>query len=91
MNLNSANKSLPDDYMYLYDYEKNFDNTKVYGDFGNRLNAYQNFLLRHKNDYHDLSGKDIDNLAKLLNGQEIYNQNIPSKFSYEQEFKAINE
>ena len=83
-------KTLPDDYMYLYNYEKNFDINKVYGDFSSRLDAYNNFLLRNKNNFHNLDGNDIDNLTKLLNSQKINESDIPNNFSYEQEFKAVN-
>ena len=63
-------KSLPDDYMFLYDYEKNFDINKVYGDFSNRLDAYQNLLIRNKNDFHNLDEIDVDNLTKVLSGMK---------------------
>lgn len=87
----TAAKSLPDDYMYLYDYEKNFDDNRVYGDFANRLEAYKNYLQRHRNDFHNLASEDVENLTKILNGQMINENNIPNNFSYEQEFKAINQ
>lgn len=83
-------KSLPDDYMYLYGYEKNFDNSKVYGDFSSRLEAYHNFLLQNKNNFHNLEAKDIDNLTKLLNGKILNEMDIPNNFRYKQEFKAVN-
>ncbi len=82
-------KSLPDDYMYLYDYEKNFDEKKIYGDFKNRLEAYKHYLQRHKNDFHDLNNLDINNLTKLLNDQVIKDNDIPNNFSYQEEFKAL--
>ena len=83
--------TLPDDYMYLYDYEKNFDSNKVYGDFSSRLDAYQNFLMRNRNDFHNLSAQDIDNLTKLLNGRSVNERDISNNFSYEQEYKAVNQ
>lgn len=88
---NNNTKSLADDYMFLYDYEKNFDINKVYGDFSNRLDAYENFLKRNKNDFHNLDGKDVDNLTKLLSGVKLSDTDIPGDFSYEKEFRAMNE
>lgn len=90
---NDANKnikSLPDDYMYLYNYEKNFDSSKVYGDFSSRLDGYQDYLLRNKNNFHSLEENDIDNLTGLLNGKLLKESDIPNNFKFEQEFKAVN-
>jgi len=81
---------LPDDYLYLYDYEKNFKSNKVYGDFSSRLEAYESFLLGNKNSFHNLNESDIDNLTKLLNGQSISENDISKSFDYEKEFKAAN-
>lgn len=82
-------EALPDDYDYLYDYEKNFDNT-VYGDFRSRLDAYRGFLYKNKNNFHELSDKDVDNLSKLLNSIPIKNSDIPETFSYRNDFTAVN-
>jgi len=88
--LSKTQNLLPDDYLYLYDYEKNFKSNKVYGDFSSRLEAYENYLLRNKNNFHNLNETDLDNLTKLLNGKSINEDNICNNFNYEKEFKAIN-
>ena len=82
--------TLPDDYQYLYDYEKNFEISKVYGDFASRLEAYKAFLMENKNTFHNLSEKDIDNLAKLLNNINLSDQDIPNNFVYKKDFTASN-
>ena len=81
---------LPDDFQYLYDFEKNFDETKVYGDFTSRLEAYQAYLLRNKNNFHTLDDNDVNNLAKILNGARINEADVPDTFKYTQDFDAFN-
>ena len=83
--------ALPDDYQYLYDYEKNFDINRVYGDYKSRLDAYQDFLNKNRNQYHNLDDKDINNLVKILNGYQITNSDIPDNFEYKKEFNALNQ
>lgn len=91
MKYNSKNFStLPDDYDYLYNYEKNFDLNKVYGDYNSKLDAYQDFLYKHKNSFHNLDDKDVDNLIKLLNGINLSNSDIPDNFEYKKDFRASN-
>ena len=91
MHKNTTNYSaLPDDYQYLYDYEKNFDKTMIHGNFPNRLSAYEGFLMKNKNTFHNLDDRDIDNLAKLLNNGSLSNQDIPDNFIYKKDFIAIN-
>lgn len=82
--------SLPDDYEYLYDYEKNFKESKVYGDYNSRLEAYKGYLYSHKNSFHTLNDIDIDNLTKLLNEVDLSNSDIPDNFKYSKDFTAVN-
>ena len=81
---------LPDDFMYLYDFEKNFDESKVYGDFKSRLEAYTAHLMRNRNNFHTLDDNDVNNLSKVLNGVRINEDDIPKTFKYTQDFNAIN-
>lgn len=90
MRKNTEFRTLPDDYDYLYDYEKNFDINKVYGDYSCRMDAYKAFLKKNKNTFHNLDSKDVDNLVNLLNGNSIREDDIPSNFEYKQDFRAIN-
>lgn len=83
-------KTLPDDYDYLYDYEKNFDLNRVSGDYTSRLDAYENFLLKNRNSFHNLDDKDINNLIKLLNEEKLSNSDIPNNFIYKKDFTAMN-
>lgn len=82
--------ALPDDYDYLYDYEKNFLENKVYGDYNSRLEAYKGYLYTNKNNFHNLDDKDIDNLTKLLNEINLTNRDIPDNFKYTKDFTASN-
>ena len=83
-------KSLPDDYDYLYDYERNFEINKVYGDYPTRLEGYKKYLLSNKNSFHNLEDKDVDNLIKLLNNGEIRESDISQDFVYKKDFRAQN-
>lgn len=83
-------KTLPDDYDYLYNYEKNFELNKVYGDYSSRLEAYKVFLMNNKNTFHNLDDKDVDNLVKLLNEGSVREGDIPSDFVYKRDFRAVN-
>lgn len=83
-------KTLPDDYDYLYNYEKNFHLGKRYGDFASRLEAYETFLRTNKNSFHNLDDKDVDNLTMILNGKSLKNADIPDNFVYKKDFRAVN-
>ena len=91
MHKNTTNySSLPDDYDYLYNYEKNFSLNRVYGDYQSRLDAYKGFLIKNKNTFHNFDDQDLDNLTKLLNNLELTNQDIPNNFIYNKDFGASN-
>jgi hypothetical protein len=81
---------LPDDYEYLYNYEKNFSVNRVYGDYTSRLDGYKGFLIKNKNSFHNLDEKDLDNLTKLLNNIQLTNEDIPKDFIYNKDFGAMN-
>lgn len=82
--------ALPDDYQYLYDYEKNFQVAKIHGNYDSRLDAYTNYLYKYKNSFHNLDEQDLDNLTKLLNGISLSNTDIPDNFVYKKDFRAGN-
>ena len=59
----------------LYNFGKITYNKKSY-----RLKCYIKFLYNNRNNYHNLSEKNLSNLVKLLNKFPIYYKDIPDTF-----------